>query len=205
MYTELQDALCKGLSPRVTALVTEALAQGADAAVILNDGLLAGMRIVGEEFGTGKRFIPEVMLAARAMQAGVEVLRPHLTAADAQGGACVVLGTVLGDQHDIGKNLVKIMLEGAGFRVVDLGVNVSPESFVFAAKEAGARLIAASALLTTTMPQMALLTELAHAEGLLVMIGGAPVTELYAKKIGADGYSADAAGAAMLAKKLLAQ
>ena len=162
------------------------------------------MNRVGEGFASGKLFIPEVMLAARAMQAGVDLIRDGLLSDGAEKTAeSVILATVQGDQHDIGKNLVRIMLEGSGFEVVDLGTNVPAQKIVSAAKEKGARLIALSALLTTTMPQMEVVTKLAHSEGILVMVGGAPVTQTYADKIGADGYAKDAASAAVLAAKLL--
>lgn len=205
MFQELKNALLRGQVPVVASLVKDALDKGISAREILEEGLLCGMDLVGEGFASGKLFIPEVMLAARSMQAGVDLLRDGLAADAEQASAeVVVLGTVQGDQHDIGKNLVKIMLTGSGFEVVDLGTNVSAQKFVDTAKERGARLIALSALLTTTMPQMEAVVRLAHAENILVMVGGAPVSQAFCDKIGADAYAKDAASAAKVAKELLA-
>ena len=200
----MREALVRGQIPVLIAEVKSALGNGVAAREILENGLLEGMNRVGEGFASGKLFIPEVMLAARAMQAGVDLIRDGLLSDGVERTAeCIVLATVQGDQHDIGKNLVRIMLEGSGFDVVDLGTNVPAQKIVSVAKEKGARLIALSALLTTTMPQMEAVTKLAHAEGISVMVGGAPVTQTFADKIGADGYAKDAATAASLAAKLL--
>lgn len=200
----MREALVRGQIPVLIAEVKSALGNGVAAREILENGLLEGMNRVGEGFASGKLFIPEVMLAARAMQAGVDLIRDGLLSDGVERTAeCIVLATVQGDQHDIGKNLVRIMLEGSGFDVVDLGTNVPAQKIVSTAKEKGARLIALSALLTTTMPQMETVTKLAHAEGISVMVGGAPVTQTFADKIGADGYAKDAATAAALAAKLL--
>ncbi len=204
MLNQIKEALVRGQVPALVSHIKEAKEQGLDARVILEEGLLRGMDTVGEGFASGKLFIPEVMLAARAMQAGVDLLKEELaTDLDQAAPEVVVLGTVQGDQHDIGKNLVKIMLAGAGFEVVDLGINVPAAKLVETAKTRGARLIALSALLTTTMAQMETVTKLAHEEGIRVMIGGAPVSQAFCDKIGADGYAADAAGAVNLARALL--
>lgn len=204
MLDKISEALYRGQIPLVLQFVDQALSQGILASEILDRGLICGMDRVGEKFASGELYIPEVMLAARAMQAGVERIKPQLAEhSESREDKVVILGTVLGDQHDIGKNLVRIMLEGAGFTVLDLGVNVAPQRFIAAAKERGAKLLALSALLTTTMPQMEITVKLAHKEGIRVIIGGAPVTRAYAEKIGADGYSDDASGAAKLAKELL--
>ena len=200
----MREALVRGQIPVLMAEVKSALNNGVAAREILENGLLEGMNRVGEGFASGKLFIPEVMLAARAMQAGVDLIRDGLLSDGVERTAeCIVLATVQGDQHDIGKNLVRIMLEGSGFDVIDLGTNVPAQKIVSTAKEKGARLIALSALLTTTMPQMETVTKLAHAEGISGMVGGAPVTQTFADKIGADGYAKDAATAAALAAKLL--
>lgn len=204
MFGQMKEALMRGQIPVLCALVSRAREEGVEARTILKEGLLSGMEEVGALFASGKLYIPEVMLAARAMQSAVDVIRDDLKGANgAQPTQTVVLGTVQGDQHDIGKNLVRIMLEGAGFQVVDLGTNVAAERFVQSARDCGARLIALSALLTTTMPQMETVVQLAHEEGIMVMIGGAPVSQHFCDKIGADGYAKDAAGAAVLAKELL--
>lgn len=204
MLQQMKEALKRGQVPVLLNLISQALEQGIGAREVLDGALLSGMDEVGQGFASGKLFIPEVMLAARAMQAGVDALKDRLAADSAeQTQECVVLATVQGDQHDIGKNLVKIMLSGAGFRVVDLGTNVPAARILSAAKENGAKLIALSALLTTTMPQMETVVRLAHEEGIFVMVGGAPVTQAFADKIGADGYAEDAAAAAGLARRLL--
>ena len=191
----------------VARLVQEAVDEGVDAETILNEGLLKGMDIVGEKFKANEMFVPDVIFAARAMTAGMELLQPLLAATGVEPRGKVVIGTVKGDLHDIGKNLVGMMLRGAGFTVVDLGNDVSVEKFVSAAQEAGAKcVVGLSALLTTTMPKMADAVKALQKAGLKdvkVMIGGAPVTQGYADEIGADGYAPDAASAADLAKKLL--
>lgn len=191
----------------VDQLVREALAEGVKADVILNEGLVVGMTNLGEQFKNGEVYVPEVLVAARAMKAGTEILKPLLVAENVQSLGTVAIGTVEGDLHDIGKNLVGMMLEGTGFSVVDLGVDVTPDKFVEAVR-GGAQIIGMSALLTTTMPTMGRVIEKLKAEGLRdqvkVMIGGAPITQEYADQIGADGYSTDAASAAELAKTLIA-
>lgn len=179
---------------------------GTDIATILNEGLIAPMDVVGERFSAGDLFIPEMLKAAQVMKTGLEILKPHLTAGQSQSKGTVVIGTVKGDLHDIGKNLVSMMLEGAGFEVVDLGVDVSSEGFVKAAMEKNAGVIGLSALLTTTMPAMDSTVKAVKEAGLSVktIVGGAPVTQAFANTIGADGYSADAAGAVKLVKQIVA-
>ena len=205
---EISEKLQKGKTKDIKALVPQALEAGVPAAEILNDGLLAGMSIIGVKFKNNEVFVPEVLIAARAMKAGTEILKPYLVSADAKPLGKVVLGTVRGDLHDIGKNLVKIMLEGKGLEVIDLGVDVAPEAFVSAAKENGANIIACSALLTTTMDEMKNVVELCKAEGIRenvkIMIGGAPITDAFCNEIGADAYTPDAASAADAAAAFLA-
>ncbi len=179
---------------------------GTDIATILNEGLIAPMDVVGERFSAGDLFIPEMLKAAQVMKKGLEILKPHLTVGQSRSKGTVVIGTVKGDLHDIGKNLVSMMLEGAGFEVVDLGVDVSSERFVKIATEKNARVIGLSALLTTTMPAMDSTVKAVKEAGLAVktIVGGAPVTQAFADTIGADGYSADAAGAVKLVKQIVA-
>ena len=175
--------------------------------VILQQGLIPAMTEVGRLFEIGEYFVPEMLIAARAMQAGLAILKPRLVAANIAAAGKVVIGTVQGDLHDIGKNLVAMMMEGAGFEIVDLGTDVSPEKFVAAVRDRKANLMALSALLTTTMPKMEATIKAVQEAGIRdqvkVMIGGAPVTQGYADKIGADGYAADASRAASLAKTLV--
>jgi 5-methyltetrahydrofolate--homocysteine methyltransferase len=201
---DISKNLQAGQAPKVKELVKQALDQKVPVTDILNKGLLAGMGIIGEKFKKSEVYVPEVLIAARAMAWGMEILQPALVGAGVEPVGKVVVGTVKGDLHDIGKNLVAMMLRGAGFEVVDLGVDVSPEKFVDAAKSSGAKVIGASALLTTTMPQMKNIVSAVKGSGVKakVMIGGAPVTQSYADEIGADGYAADAATAADVAKKL---
>jgi 5-methyltetrahydrofolate--homocysteine methyltransferase len=200
------QALMKGRAAEVKTLVQQALDAGAKPATILNEGLLQGMGIIGTKFKKNEVYVPEVLIAARAMKAGMEILKPHLVAAGVQPLATAVIGTVKGDLHDIGKNLVGMMLEGAGFRVVDGGIDVPPEKFIELARTHGARVIGVSALLTTTMTNMKLVVDAVKESGIAckVMIGGAPVTQAYSDEIGASGYAPDAASAADLAKKLCA-
>jgi 5-methyltetrahydrofolate--homocysteine methyltransferase len=190
----------------VKALVQKALEEKIPASDILNKGLLGGMGIIGERFKKNEVYVPEVLIAARAMKAGMEILKPALAAAKVEPRGVVVIGTVKGDLHDIGKNLVGMMLEGAGFKVVDAGINVEAAKFVEVARSSNATLIGASALLTTTMTNMKEVVDAVNAAGLKgkvkVMIGGAPVTQAFCDEIGADGYAADAASAADLAKVL---
>ena len=188
-------------------LVTQALRAGIGAEAVLREGLIAAMTEVGNRFECGEFFVPDMLVSARAMEAGMERLRPHLVAADVKPVAKVVIGTVKGDLHDIGKNLVAMMLEGAGFQVNDLGVDVPAERFVQCAQEMGADLVALSALLTTTMPSMKAVVEALEKAGLRgrvkVLIGGAPITQAFADRIGADGYAPDAAAAAPRARQLV--
>ena len=203
----LAEDLRLGEDEAVRAGVQAALDAGLDAAAVLRDGLLAGMAVVGEEFGRREIFLPDVLLAARAMQAGMEVLRPHLARDGAPSAGRVVLGTVQGDLHDIGKNLVGILLRGAGFEVVDLGTDVPAARFVDAAVEARADVVGLSALLTTTMPRMAEVVSLVRERGLAgrlkVVVGGAPVTRDFAEEIGADGWGFDAESAVRRVKELV--
>ena len=200
------QALMKGRAAEVKQLVSQALAEGIPPAEILNNGLLQGMGIIGGKFKKNEVYVPEVLIAARAMKAGMEILKPRLVAAGVQPLATAVIGTVKGDLHDIGKNLVGMMLEGAGLRVVDAGIDVSPARFVQLAKENKAQVIGVSALLTTTMTNMKSVVDAMKASGTKtkVMIGGAPVTQAFCDEIGADGYAPDAASAADLARKLVA-
>jgi len=191
----------------VAADVQVALDAGADPAELLNKGMIAAMAEVGRLFEIGEYYVPEMLIAARAMQAGLAILKPHLLEADVKSAGKVAIGTVKGDLHDIGKNLVSMMLEGAGFEIKDLGTDVTPEKFVDAVKTGGVDIIALSALLTTTMPNMKATIEALKTAGIRekvkVMIGGAPVTDSYAQQIGADGYAPDASRAVALAKSLL--
>jgi 5-methyltetrahydrofolate--homocysteine methyltransferase len=201
----LAQALIKGDRDRVVALTTAAIKEGVKAKDILEKGLIAGMDVVGRRFKANEVYVPEVLIAARAMHGGMAILQPELVAAGVKPIGTVVLGTVKGDLHDIGKNLVGMMLTGGGLKVVDIGIDASPDKFVQAVKAEKAEVCAMSALLTTTMPQMAEVVKALKASGVKVktMIGGAPVTQSYADEIGADGYAADAASAADLAKKLM--
>lgn len=200
---EISTLMQQGRAPKVKELVAQALEEGIGPKEILEDGLLSAMGIVGEKFKNNEVFVPEVLIAARAMNAGVEVLKPHLVSEGVESKGTVVLGTVKGDLHDIGKNLVKMMMEGKGLNVVDLGVDVSPEQFVEAAQQNNAQIIACSALLTTTMGEMKNVVDTLNAKGLRdqfkVMIGGAPVTQAYCDQIGADSYTEDAASASEVA------
>ena len=179
---------------------------GSDIETILNDGLISAMDDVGKKFSEGDLFVPEMLMAAQAMKAGLQVLKPHLSSDSAANKGTVVIGTVKGDLHDIGKNLVSMMMEGAGFNVIDLGVDVDADKFVAAAKENNAKVVALSALLTTTMPAMEATVSAIKEAGIATktIIGGAPVTQAYADQIGADGYSDDAPGAVELARSLQA-
>lgn len=203
--TEISELLQKGKAKDVAALVEQAVTEGVSAQVILKEGLLAGMDVVGRRFRDNEIFVPEVLMAARAMSKGSEVLRPLLSE---EGSVCagkVCLGTVKGDLHDIGKNLVKMMLEGKGLEVIDLGTDIPAEKFIQTAIEENCRVICCSALLTTTMPEMELVVKAAIDAGIRdkvkIMVGGAPVTQEFADAIGADAYTDDAASAADLAAK----
>ena len=202
----LAQAIINGKAPDAKKLTEDALAEGVPPGDVLNNGLVAGMNVVGARFKNNEFYVPEVLIAARAMKGAMELLAPKLAESGVESRGKIGIGTVRGDLHDIGKNLVSMMLEGAGFEIVDLGVDVKPEGFVQAAKD-GAGVIALSALLTTTMPAMKDTIEALKAENVRdkvkVMIGGAPVTQNYADEIGADGYSPDAASAVDTAKELL--
>ncbi len=208
LIQEIFTNVMEGQSEAVQSKVQAALDAGIAAAEILNEGMISAMAEVGRLFEEGEYFVPEMLIAARAMQAGLALLKPRLVDSGVKAVGKVVIGTVKGDLHDIGKNLVAMMLEGAGFEVVDLGTDVSPEKFVAAARANNAQIVAMSALLTTTMPGMKTTIEALNTSGLRdqvkVMIGGAPVTQDYANLIGADGYSSDASRAVAKAKMLLA-
>jgi 5-methyltetrahydrofolate--homocysteine methyltransferase len=207
ILSRIAESLQKGDDPQVGALTGEALAQGIPAGDILQDGLIAGMNVVGQQFRLREIFLPDVLLAARAMYAGLNILRPHLAKEGVPLRGKVVLGTIKGDLHDIGKNLVAIMLKGAGFEVIDLGHDVAPEAFVDAAVREGAPLIGMSALLTTTMARMKDVVELVAKRGLSdqikTIVGGAPVSPDFAREIGADDYASDGATAVERVKTLL--
>lgn len=203
---QLFEGIVNGESEIVEQKVNEALSAGIDPAVILNEGMIPAMSEVGRQFEEGECYVPEMLVAARAMQSGMGLLKPHLQKEKAESKARVALGSVKGDLHDIGKNLVGIMLEGAGFEIQDLGTDVSPEKFVEAARS-GANVIAMSALLSTTMIRMKDVVEaLAKADlpnKTFVIVGGAPLTETFAKSIGADGFAPDASRAVSVVKALL--
>jgi len=201
----LGEAVIRGDQAGALEMTKAALAENVSPAEILNNGLIAGMNIIGVRFKNNEVYIPEVLIAARAMKTAMEVLAPKLVEAGVEPIGKAIIGTVQGDLHDIGKNLVVMMLKGAGFEVVDLGVDVPAQKFVDKAKETKAKIIGLSALLTTTMPAMEKSVKAVKAAGLAVkiMIGGAPVTQAYADKISADGYAPDAASAVDLAKSLI--
>jgi 5-methyltetrahydrofolate--homocysteine methyltransferase len=205
---KIASNLYDGEDEAVAELVQQALDQGLAPGEILQGGLIAGMDEVGRDFKAGELFVPEVLIAARAMHAGMGVLRPLLAESDAPSAGKFVIGTVKGDLHDIGKNLVRMMLEGAGFETVDLGTDVEPQAFVKAVREHKPTLMGMSALLTTTMVQMKTtieaLTEAGVRDSVKIMIGGAPVTDAFAKQIGADAYAPDAASAVDTARALAA-
>lgn len=203
--SEIKELMQQGRAKNVVTLVQEALDEGIEANVILNDALLAGMAIIGDKFKQEEIFVPEVLVAARAMNKGVEVLKPYLQDSSNISKGTAVLGTVKGDLHDIGKNLVRIMMEGKGIDVIDLGTDISAETFIDEAKKNHADIICCSALLTTTMPEMKRVVDLVKAENLnvKVMIGGAPVNQEFCDEIGADYYTDDAASAADVAASIL--
>ncbi len=205
MLNDLRQNVIDGNASEVENLVRHAMSEGLPPDKILNEGLISAMAEVGQMFECGEFFVPEMLIAARAMKAGLDLLRPQLAAANVQAIGKVIVGTVQSDLHDIGKNLVGMMLEGAGFEVIDLGSDVSPQKFVDAVKKHRPNLMGCSALLTTTMPKMKATIEALEEAGLRdsvkVMIGGAPVTEKYAAEIGADVYASDAASAATRAKQ----
>ena len=199
----ISEKLQKGKAKEVKALVQQAVDEGIEPKKILEEGLLPGMSEIGEKFKNNEVFVPEVLVAARAMNMGVAIIKPLLTAEGVKANGKVCIGTVQGDLHDIGKNLVKMMMEGKGLEVIDLGTDVSAETFVKTAKEQGCQIICCSALLTTTMNVMAEVVKEAEKQGIRdqvkIMIGGAPVTDEFAKQIGADAYTTDAATASDVA------
>ena len=204
---ELKQTIVRGNQKDAVAVTTQLIESGAKPQQILNEGLIAGMSEVGERFKCGEYFVPEMLIAARAMKSALEVLRPHLVDTGVKPIGTIVLGTVRGDLHDIGKNLTGMFLEGAGFQVVDLGVDVTADKFIAAVKEHKADLLGMSALLTTTMTYTAEVIRALKAANLRdqvkVIIGGAPITEAWANQIGADGFALDAASGAERCKELL--
>jgi 5-methyltetrahydrofolate--homocysteine methyltransferase len=205
IYTQLSTAVLEGNKDLTPPLVQKALDQGLVPKDILDNGMVVGMNEVGARFKRGDMFVPEVLMSAEAMQAGLSVLRPHLAASGAKLIGKIVMGTVKGDLHDIGKNLVGMLCEGAGFEVIDLGFNVAPEKFIAAVKEHQPDIVGMSALLTTTMRSMGYTVKALEEAGLRdkvkIMVGGAPVDAEFAKRIGADGYGSNAPGGAELAKR----
>lgn len=204
---EISEKIQKGKAKDVVALVAQALEEGVSADTILNEGLVAGMNVIGGKFTRNEVFVPEVLVAARAMNKGLAVLKPALAGAGVEPLGKAVICTIKGDMHDIGKNLVKMMIEGQGIECIDLGVDVDPVRIAQTAKESGAQLVCLSALLTTTMMGMKDVIDALKAEGIRdqvkVMVGGAPVTQAFADEIGADCYTLDAASAAQAAKAFL--
>ncbi len=209
LLEQMGDDLYDGLSDEVVEATEEALSRGISPHRILNEGLVAGMEIVGEDFRDGILFVPEVMMAANAMKAAMELLRPLLTQTNAPKAGTMVIGTVKGDIHDIGKNLVAMMMEGAGFQVVNLGINTPAEKFLQAVQEHQADILGMSAMLTTTMPYMQVVIRKLAEEGMrddvIVMVGGAPLNEAFAREIRADAYAKDAGTAVQVAKDLITQ
>jgi 5-methyltetrahydrofolate--homocysteine methyltransferase len=199
----------QGHHKEVMGEVKAALEAGFQPTTIMNDGMIAAMQEVGRLFEAGEYYVPEMLVAARAMQAGMNVLKPHLADTEAHPAGKVAIGTVEGDIHDIGKNLVKMMLEGAGFEVIDLGVDVSPSTFLAAVSNDHVDILAMSALITTTMQQMPpvidLLKNSGYRQQVKILVGGAPLSEEYARQIGADGYAPDASRAVSMAKSLLSR
>lgn len=208
LLDELRDAVVEGQAKVAVAKMTEALAEGIPAGTILQEGLITAMARVGELYDQGEFYVPEMLVAANAMSEALAVLRPELVAEGVPAGPTVAIGTVKGDLHDVGKNLVAMILEGAGFKIVDLGVDVAPEQFVQAIRD-GADVIAMSALLTTTMVNMQESISAVDEAGLrdqaLIVVGGAPITAEYAEAIGADGFAPDALHAARMVQQLLAR
>jgi len=201
----LSEAVIKGDQRTAVDITRQAIDEGTDPGTILSEGLIAGMNCIGVRFKANEVYIPEVLIAARAMKSAMEILEPKLAEAGVEPMGKALIGTVQGDLHDIGKNLVVMMLKGAGFDVIDLGIDISPEDFVTKAKDSKAQVVGLSSLLTTTMPAMEKTIKALRDAGVQVkiMVGGAPVTQGYADKIGADGYAPDAASAVDLAKSLL--
>ena len=207
LLDELRAAMVDGQSKQAVAKVNEGLDESIDAGTLLREGLIAGMAEVGQLYEDGEIFVPEMLVAARAMTAALAVLKPHLVEEGVESSGKVAIGTTQGDLHDIGKNLVAMMLEGSGYEIVDLGVDVPAEKFIQAIRE-GANVVAMSALLTTTMTNMQTAIEAIKEAGLReqarIIIGGAPITKAYADEIGADGYAEDASSAVRLVKEVLA-
>lgn len=205
---QLHDAIVEGNAPVARKVTEQALAEKVDPQKLVQEYMIPAMAEVGRRYEAGDYFVPELLIAARAMKGSLELLRPLLAARGAQPAGRVAIGTVKGDLHDIGKNLVAAMLEGAGYEIIDLGVDVPPEKFISAVKEKNAGIIAMSALLTTTMTSMKTTIDAIKSAGIRpqvrIMIGGAPVTQKYADEIGADGYSSNANGAVALVRKLQA-
>jgi 5-methyltetrahydrofolate--homocysteine methyltransferase len=208
LIAEIYQGVLDGQSQAVYQKVQAALEANIPASTILNEGMIAAMAQVGHLFEEGEYFVPEMLISARAMQAGLSLLKPALKSEDVKSSGKVVIGTVKGDLHDIGKNLVAMMMEGAGFEIIDLGTDTSPDKFICAIREHKPQIIAMSALLTTTMPNMVstiqALQEAGVREQVKVMIGGAPVAESYAQQVGADGFATDASRAVAVAKALVA-
>jgi 5-methyltetrahydrofolate--homocysteine methyltransferase len=208
LLKQIEESVIAGDGPGTKGLAAEALEAGVAAGDILKKALMPGMEEVGRRMKDGEYYIPEVLISARAMQMALEVLKPHLAASEVGSSGTVVIGTVKGDLHDIGKNLVRMMFEGAGFNVVDLGTDVAAEKFVSAAQENNADIVGMSALLTTTMTAMKDAVQAFEDAGIRdrvkIMVGGAPVTKAYAKEIGADGYAPDAGSVVAAARALLA-
>jgi corrinoid protein of di/trimethylamine methyltransferase len=206
-FEKIAERLMAGKIDEVKELSQQALDQGASARDIIDKGLLAGMDVVGKRFKAGDMFIPEVLLCARCMHGAMDILKPLLAEGDSAGVGTYVIGTVEGDLHDIGKNLVSMMLQGGGFEVVDLGTNITPQQFVDAVKEHNPAILGLSALLTTTMPKMEetinALNEAGIRDQVKIMAGGAPVTQAFVDQIGADAYGANAASATEKAKELI--
>ncbi|KLU60694.1 methionine synthase [Peptococcaceae bacterium CEB3] len=201
---EMAEAVINGNAGKVKEFAEKALTEGIAPQTIINEGLIAGMNVIGVRFKNNEVYVPEVLIAARAMHAGMDVVKPLLTDSEVRDKGTILIGTVKGDLHDIGKNLVRMMLEGAGYKVVDVGVDVSPEKFVEAVAEHKPQIVGLSALLTTTMTNMRTTIEALKSSHVRVMIGGAPVTQKFADEIGADAYAADAATAVEKANQLLA-
>jgi 5-methyltetrahydrofolate--homocysteine methyltransferase len=207
-YQDLADSIIKGDNLKSKEIAQKLVDEGVSAVGILNKGLMPGMDVVGKKFKANEMYIPEVLIAARAMHAAMDVIKPMLSESDTNTIGKIIIGTVQGDLHDIGKNLVAMMLEGAGFTVIDLGVDIPPQKFVEELNKNSARLLALSALLTTTMVSMESVIKAVRAsdcKSIKVMVGGAPLTQEYAESIGADGYAPDASSAVDLVKSLLGE
>ncbi len=207
IIAQIKDVVVNGKHKEIEGLVRAAIDEKVDLSALINDGLIAAMDIVGKRFGSGEIFVPEMLVAAITMKQGLDIIKPLLQGDDAQPKGTIVMGTVKGDLHDIGKNLVIMMLEGAGFKVIDLGIDLSVEKVVEKVRELRPDVLGLSALLTTTMPEMqnviAMIREQGLRDSVKIMIGGAPVDSAFADRIGADGYGKDAVAAVQLAKKFI--